>query len=176
MAGQKKARRTSRIQQELHQTRPFKSRGQEATIALLRTASVVNRVLERVVAPSGLSLAQYNALRIIRGAGAAGVPTLAIRERMVDEGTTITRLVDKLEDAGLITRERTEADRRQVICHVTESGRRLLDGINPAVDAADAEAVGALNAGELERLITMLDAIRLGNTGRGAPRSGSRPG
>src|SRR5215218_9069336 len=83
--------RLSRLQSEIKQRRPFRSRGQEATIALLRTASVVGRAVARVVEPSGLSLAQYNALRIIRGAGVGGIPTLSIRERMIDEGTTITR-------------------------------------------------------------------------------------
>jgi hypothetical protein len=64
--------RASAIQSELRQSKPFRSIAQEATIALLRTASVVSRPVARVVEPSGLSLAQYNALRIIRGAGTAG--------------------------------------------------------------------------------------------------------
>ena len=76
-------------------------------MALLRTASVVTRAFARLVEPSGLSWPQYNALRIVRGAGSGGIATLAIRERMIDEGTTITRLLDKLEAAGLIRRERS---------------------------------------------------------------------
>lgn len=168
MAG--KRSRTSAIQEELKQTRPFKSRGQEATIALLRTASVINRALERVVEPSGLSLATYNALRIVRGSGTTGIPTLAIRERMIEEGTTITRVLDKLDEAGLITRERDAEDRRQVICWATEKGRALLDRLNPVVDAADAEAVEALSTAEQDRFITMLDAIRRANGERGAAR------
>ena len=71
----------SRVQREIRQSRPFRSAAQEATIALLRTASVVSRAIARVLEPSGLSLAQYNALRIVRGAGKAGLPTLAVRER-----------------------------------------------------------------------------------------------
>jgi DNA-binding MarR family transcriptional regulator len=167
--------RRSRLQSELQQRKPFRSRGQEATIALLRTASVVGRAVARVVEPSGLSLAQYNALRIIRGAGAAGIPTLSIRERMIEEGTTITRLLDKLEESKLIRRERAAPDRRQVICHVTPVGRRLLDRLDPLVDASDAEAVDALDDRELERLIAMLDAIRAGNAQRGAARNAPRP-
>jgi DNA-binding MarR family transcriptional regulator len=166
--------RRSRVQSEIQQRRPFRSRGQEATIALLRTASVVSRAVARVVEPSGLSLAQYNALRIIRGAGAAGIPTLAVRERMIEEGTTITRLLDKLEDSELIRRERAAPDRRQVICYVTAAGRRLLDKLDPQVDASDAEAVGALDDTELEQLIVMLDAVRAGNAERGAARATSR--
>jgi DNA-binding MarR family transcriptional regulator len=166
----RKPARASAIQQELRQTRPFKTRGQEATIALLRTASVISRSLERVVETAGLSLAQYNALRIVRGSGSTGIPTLSIRERMIEEGTTITRVLDKLEGARLIERERDQEDRRQVICWATEQGKRLLEELNPVVDAADAEAVSALNPAELDRFITMLDAIRQENAGRGAAR------
>ena len=97
--GGESRRRASAVQAEIRQSKPFRSPAQEATVALLRTASVVGRAIARVLEPSGLSLAQYNALRIVRGAGAGGIPTLAIRERMIEEGTTITRLLDKLEEA-----------------------------------------------------------------------------
>jgi DNA-binding MarR family transcriptional regulator len=161
----------SAVQTEIRQTRPFRSRKQEATIALLRTASVVSRMLERVVEPAGLSLAQYNALRIVRGAGSAGIPTLAVRERMIQEGTTITRILDKLEAAGLVRRERSTPDRRQVLCYVTGEGRRLLDRLDPKVDAADEAAVAGLGADELDRLIGTLDTIRRQNAESGAPRT-----
>jgi hypothetical protein len=77
VANRKQTTRTksSAVQNEIRQTKPFRSTAQEATIALLRTASIVNRALARVVEPYGLSLAQYNALRIIRGAGSGGIPT-----------------------------------------------------------------------------------------------------
>ncbi|HEU4565744.1 MAG TPA: MarR family transcriptional regulator [Gemmatimonadaceae bacterium] len=162
------------VRQEIRQGRPFRSRAQEATIALLRTASVVGRTYARVLEPHALSFAQYNALRIIRGAGSGGIPTLAIRERMIEEGTTITRLLDKLEGAGLIRRERSEPDRRQVLCYVTNVGRRLLDRLDPLVDAADEEAVSVLDARQVEQLIALLDTIRAANAERGAPRTAVR--
>src|SRR5690349_7828331 len=171
MANSKPARRTSAVQREIRQAKPFKSTAQEATIALLRTASVVSRAVARVVEPSGLSLAQYNALRIIRGAGTGGIPTLAIRDRMIEEGTTITRLLDKLEDAGLIRRERSFPDRRQVLCFVSDAGRKLLDTLDPKVNAADEEAMVALSESQTTRLIELLDAVRQSNAKRGAPRS-----
>jgi DNA-binding MarR family transcriptional regulator len=163
--------RSSAVQSEIRQTKPFRSTAQEATIALLRTASIVNRALARVVEPYGLSLAQYNALRIIRGAGSGGIPTLSIRERMIEEGTTITRLLDKLEEAGLIQRERSVPDRRQVLCRVTDAGRKLLDTLDPLVNSADEEAVASLSQSELERFIDLLDAVRQTNAKRGAPRN-----
>ena len=164
------SRRRSAVQAEIGQSRPFRSVRQEATVALLRTASVVRRAVERVVEPSGLSLAQYNALRIVRGAGTGGIPTLAIRERMLEEGTTITRLLDKLEEAGLVRRERAHPYRRQVICHATEAGKRLLDRLDPLVDASDAAAVGTLSDAEVESLVQLLDAVRAANAERGAAR------
>ncbi|HEU4630812.1 MAG TPA: MarR family transcriptional regulator [Gemmatimonadaceae bacterium] len=167
-------RRSSAVQAELAQTRPFRSLAQEATVALLRTASVIGRTYTRVLEASGLSFAQYNALRIVRGAGSGGIPTLAIRERMIEEGTTITRLLDKLEVAGLVRRERSEPDRRQVLCYVTPAGRRLLDRLDPLVDAADEAAVAALDAEQLEQLVAILDRIRAANAQRGAPRTAAR--
>jgi DNA-binding MarR family transcriptional regulator len=163
--------RTSSVQSAIRQARPFRSAAQEGTIALLRTASVVGRALGRVLEPWGLSLAQYNALRIIRGAGAGGIPTLAIRERMIEEGTTITRLLDKLETAGLIERERSLPDRRQVICRATAEGKRWLAEIDPIVDVADEEAVAVLGSRQLTQFIAMLDAVREANAERGAPRT-----
>jgi len=161
----------SRLQAEMRQGRPFKSINQEATVALLRTASLVTRAFARIVEPFGLSFAQYNALRIIRGAGTSGIPTLAIRERMVDEGTTITRLLDKLEAAGLIARERSFPDRRQVICFATDSGKELLDQVDPKVDALDEKVVGFLPAGRLKEFLRVLEEIRRVNAERGAPRT-----
>jgi DNA-binding MarR family transcriptional regulator len=141
---------------------------------LLRTASVVSRAAARVIEPEGISLAQNNALRIIRGAGTGGIATLSIRERMIDEGTTITRLLDKLEEGGLIRRERSLPDRRQVMCFVTEKGRAFLDDLDPRVNAMDEEVVSALTPEQLEQFIELLDVIRASNAERGAPRSATR--
>ena len=168
-------KRTS-VQSDIKQSRPFRSKKQEATIALLRTASVVGRALARVLEPSKLSLAQYNALRIIRGAGAGGIATLAVRERMIEEGTTITRIIDRLEEAGLVERERATPDRRQVVCRATPAGAKLLDKLDPLIDAADEEVVASLGAREVAQLIGLLDTVRAANAGRGAPRTMIRQG
>ncbi|HEU5040755.1 MAG TPA: MarR family transcriptional regulator [Gemmatimonadales bacterium] len=161
----------SRIQREIAQRRPFRSTAQEATIALLRTASVVSRTIGRALESSGLSLAQYNALRIIRGAGAEGVATLAVRERMIEEGTTITRILDKLEAAGLIRRTRSQPDRRLVLCFATPKGLRLLEQLDPKVNAADEAAMAGLGAERLRTLLDLLDEVRAANAVSGAPRA-----
>ena len=168
------SRRGSALQAEMGQRRPFRSRRQEAAVALLRTASVVTRAFARLVEPAGLSWPQYNALRIVRGAGSGGIATLAIRERMIDEGTTITRLLDKLEAAGLIRRERSEPDRRQVLCFVTAEGRRTLDALDAKVDALDEEVTKGLSEARVATFIGLLDEIRQANAERGAPRHAMR--
>lgn len=148
------------IQQEIQQTRPFRSRAQEAVIALMRTASVVSRRYARLVEPHGLSLAQYNVLRILRGAGAEGLPTLAIRDRMIDEGSTVTRLLDKLEQAGFVTRDRSRPDRRQVLCRITPRGDALLAELDPVMDATDTDGMGALDDADVAALIELLGSVR----------------
>lgn len=153
---------SSSLIEELQQTRPFRSEAQEAALALLRTASVVARGFSRVVEAHGLSLAQYNVLRILRGAGATGLPTLAIRDRMIDEGSTVTRLLDKLERAGLVSRDRDRPDRRQVLCRITSAGEALLARLDPEVDAADHAATSMLSDDDRRTLIELLGIIRKG--------------
>jgi MarR family transcriptional regulator, organic hydroperoxide resistance regulator len=145
---------------ELRMSKPFRSPAQEVALGLLRTASVLSRAMTRAVEPAGLSLAQFNVLRILRSAGADGLATLAIRERMIEEGASITRLIDKLEAVGLVRRGRTTPDRRQVVCTLTEEGQRTIDRLAPLVDAAEDRLDKALSAPELRALSHTLDAAR----------------
>jgi MarR family transcriptional regulator, organic hydroperoxide resistance regulator len=152
----------SSLRDEIKQTRPFRSEAQEAALSLLRTASLVSRRFARIVEPHGLSLAQFNVLRILRGAGPAGLPTLAIRDRMIDEGSTVTRLLDKLERAGLVSRDRSRPDRRQVLCLITEAGQHLLAQLDAQIDAANDAATAMLTPEQRRQLIDLLAAIRQG--------------
>ncbi|MBL0938689.1 MAG: MarR family transcriptional regulator [Gemmatimonadaceae bacterium] len=154
--------RTSRdLREEIQQTRPFRSTSQEAVIALMRTASVLSRRIARLVEPHGLSLAQYNVLRILRGAGAEGLPTLAIRDRMIDEGSTVTRLLDKLEQAGLVIRDRSRPDRRQVLCNITPAGDELLAMLDPQMDVMDQALMAPLDPEQQRVLIDLLGELRV---------------
>jgi len=150
----------SRILEELQQRRPFRSPAQEAAVALMRTSWMVARAITRVVEPEGISVAQYNVLRILRGAGPEGLPTLGIRERLIEENAAITRLVDKLEQAGLVRRERTREDRRQVLCYITDDGLATLARLDEPVEAAIQHAMAPLDEPHLRELLAALDAIR----------------
>jgi DNA-binding MarR family transcriptional regulator len=152
----------SSILAELKQTRPFHSRYQEALLALMRTNAVARRPVVKVVERAGISLAQYNVLRILRGAGPEGLPTLAIRERMVEEAAGITRLIDKLEAAGYVSRERSTPDRRLVVCRIAKAGLDLLHDLDADVTDADKAVLKVLDDEELDQLIALLDKVRAG--------------
>ena len=90
-----------RLREEIQQTKPFHDRAHAAGIALVRTADEGRRTFESLVTPHGVSIEQYNVLRILRGAGDAGLPTLAIRERMIEEaaGMTISEMFERFGEA-----------------------------------------------------------------------------
>lgn len=154
-------KRRSAVQAELQQRLPIPSTRQEAFLALLRTGAVMRRPVARVIEAQKLSMAQYNVLRILRGAGDGGLPTLSIRERMIEEAAGITRLIDKLERASLVRRSRHgSSDRRQVWCHITSAGLALLRDLDPMVELAIEAALAMLSGPELESLIALLDRVR----------------
>ena len=163
--------KTSALREEIKQTRPFTSASSEAVVSILRTAAVVQRHLSQVVEGGGITIQQYNVLRILRGAGAVGLPTLAIRDRMIEEAAGITRLLDKLEGAGFVVRERSTPDRRQVLCHITPAGLRLLMQLDEPVDAANELAIAMLDDGEKSALVELLGAVRAGLTSSRAGRA-----
>ena len=152
--------RATALQREIKQKRPFGTRAQEATLALLRTADVVRRRLAQTVDPHGVTLQQYNVLRILKGSAPDPLPTLEIAERMIEAQPGITRLLDRLDVKGLVRRERCAEDRRQVHCWITEEGLDLLADLDPLVDEADRAAVGTLSATQVEHLLRLLEVVR----------------
>ena len=150
----------SAIQRELQQKRPFHSIGAEAIISIMRTSALIQRRLNAIVSREGITQPQYNVLRILRGAGDGGIPTLAIRDRMVDASPGVTRLVDRLERAGYARRARSAPDRRQVLCHITAAGLVLLSRLDGPIGAYDDEAVNMLTAAEKKELVRLLAEVR----------------
>ena len=129
-------------------------------VALLRSADVVRWSLGRQMASEDLTLQQYNVLRILRGAGPGGLPTLEIGERMVERQPGVTRLVDRLVKKGLVERTRGARDRRVVRCSITERGLAVLSGLDGAVEQTDARVVEAVGEERLAALIDTLDLLR----------------
>lgn len=155
--------RKSPLQSEIRQSRPFASLEQEGVLGLLRTADLVRRRLASVVEPQGLTLQQYNVLRILRGSRAEGLPTLDIASRMIEQTPGITRLLDRLEAKGLVRRQRCPHDRRQVLCFITKAGLGQLRALDSVVTSLDQNALGGLKRADTQRLVSILDAVRAGH-------------
>jgi DNA-binding MarR family transcriptional regulator len=153
-------RKPTLLETELRQTRPFPSRAEEALVGLFRTADVVRREMGTVVGAQGITVQQYNVLRILRGAGAAGIPTLDIAERMVEQAPGVTRLLDRLEAKQLVRRERCPRDRRQVLCWIEPAGSALLDALEAPLRAAGRRRLAGLGPRGVESLITLMEAVR----------------
>ena len=150
----------SRLQQEIQQRVPFESVVGEALLSILHTADVVHRRIARAMEPFGITPQQYNVLRILRGAGPQGLPTLDIAERMIEHAPGITRMIDRLEVKKLVVRERGCDDRRQVLCSITSEGLELLARMDaPLKDHSASVAVDATEV-QLIGLISVLDSIR----------------
>jgi len=147
------------IYAEIEQTRPFERPQQEALVTLTHTADVLRHALDRELAPFGISPEQYNVLRILRGAGDTGHPTLEIARRMISRSPNITRLIDKLVSGGLATREQGTRDRRQAVVQLTPAGRRRLASLDRVVE----DALGRVDLTDRESrtLIRLLDRVRL---------------
>lgn len=126
----------------------------------MRTADLVRRLFLEVLAPHGITLAQYNVLRVLRGAGPEGLPTLEVAERLIEHAPGITRLMDRLERRGWVRRERCAGDRRQVLCFLTEEGHGLLAELDAPMDRADEEALSGLSRAQQRELIRLLDLVR----------------
>lgn len=154
------ARSESRLQAELKQSKPFCTAAEEAFVAVIKTADLLVSTLDRRLVGLGLSHQQYNVLRIVRGAGSAGIPTLAIAERLIESAPGMTRLLDRLEEKGTVRRERCKRDRRQVLCYISDEGARLLAELEPIVDGLAERSFEQVPPAELEAFLETMEHIR----------------
>jgi DNA-binding MarR family transcriptional regulator len=130
-----------------------------AVLGIIRAADVLRRRGAALFEPYGITLQQYNVLRILRGARPDGLCTLTIAERMIEQAPGITRLIDRLAAKQLVVRVRSVEDRRQVWCRITPAGLRLLARLDEPVAALDRQAVAALPRADQMRLAELLRAI-----------------
>src|SRR4051812_29238229 len=150
----------SALQHELRQRRPFQSAAHEAVVGLMRTADLVRRQMTAQIEPHGITLQQFNVLRILRGAGEAGLPTLEVAERMIEQTPGVTRLLDRLEAKELVRRQRCPKDRRQHLCWITAKGLALLEKLDAVTARAHDDSLKGLRQKERVALIRLMDAIR----------------
>jgi DNA-binding MarR family transcriptional regulator len=149
-----------RLSDEIKQTKPFSSLAEEAFLNLQRTAEALARNSAETLKGYGITGTQYNVLRILRGAEPNGLPCTEIGERMVTRDPDVTRLLDRLDRQGLVTRERSAEDRRVVTTRITGKGLELLASLDEPMNAMHQSQLSHMSDSALESLIDALQTAR----------------
>jgi DNA-binding MarR family transcriptional regulator len=151
------------IDQELKQTRPIRSPQEQAVLGLMRTSRAIeDSWLSYLKQTEGISISQYNILRILRGARPQAIKSSEIADRMIYRDPDVTRLVDRLVTQGLVRRERDDEDRRVVRVGITDKGVALLDRLDGPVDRYTRAVMGGLTQPQMRDLCLLLDEVRAG--------------
>jgi DNA-binding MarR family transcriptional regulator len=130
-------------------------------VALLQTADTLGQQAEQLLKAAGLTGAQYNVLRILRGGGPDGLPCRVIADRMISHDPDMTRLLDRLEKHGLITRERQTDDRRVVKTRITPQALSLLKTLDQPVRELHRRQFRHMSAARLKNLSDLLEEVRV---------------
>ena len=150
----------SPLQDELKQTKPFRTLQQEAQLNMVRTANILSDAFEQMLKPHGITGTQYNVLRILRGAEPDGLCRNEVSQRLLNRMPDATRLLDRMEEAGLVTRERSTTDRRLVTTRITTKGREIVDSLDDSADEQHEKALGHMSEQQLRTLIKLLTIAR----------------
>lgn len=148
---------------EIKQSKPFLNLREELWLNLSRTAAAVGHDLEQQLRPYGLSATQYNVLRILRGSGPDGLCQYEIGERLVAQVPDVPRILDRMERAGWIARERGTADRRMVMASLTMEGIRLVSEMDQPIVGMMNSLFRELTDEEMMQVNTLLTVARRGS-------------
>lgn len=148
------------LHQHLKQKKPFGSTEEAVYLAIQVIAEEQRAKFHDLFKTKELTGAQYNVLRILRGAGPEGLSCREIGERMINRESDITRMLDRLEARGLVTRERQTDDRRVVLTFITEPGLETLAELDEPVNDLHKSLMGHLSEKELESLLKLLGKAR----------------
>ncbi len=153
------AKTVSRLQRELKKRRAFESAAQEAWLNMIRTTSQLQIQFDRLFAQHGLTSPQYNVLRILRGEGKP-LPILEIANRLIAMVPGITGLIDRLENVGLVQRERSAEDRRVIFVSITDKALATLKMIDRPLEALTDEIMQPLSVAEQRELTRLMERLR----------------
>lgn len=146
------------IEEEIKQPK-FKSPHQKMLINLLYTTSWLNAKQNQLLKPHGISLQQYNILRILRGQYPGSIGVNALMDRMLDRNSNASRLVEKLRGKGLVERTTCMEDRRRVDVKITKKGLKSLDRLEPMIEGFH-QALREIDDKEANQVNKVLDQIR----------------
>lgn len=145
---------------DLRQTKPFGTLEEMVFLNLLRTADQLLQGEVALLRAHDLSFAQYNVLRILRGAGSTGLTCAEISERLVNRDPDVTRLLDRLESRGLVRRSRDPRDRRVVLSNLTREGSALVGELDAPIVALHVRQFAHVDREALQQLNDLLEEAR----------------
>lgn len=151
---------SGKLATEIRQTKPFRSREEEAFLNLGRTWEFLQKRVADLIKEHQLTATQYNMLRILRGAGADGLTCSQATERMLTTDPDVTRLLDRMEAQGWIRRDRAKEDRRVVVTTITDSGIELVNRIDEPLHQLLQTYLGRVGKQRLKELIDTLEELR----------------
>lgn len=146
---------------ELKQNKAFECMEAEAVLSIARTASALEHQMAQALKPHGLTLSQYNVLRILRGAGPDGLCRNEVGARLVTQVPDVTRLLDRMEEGGLISRQRGSDDRRYVTTRISRKGLELVGKLDKPVHDLHVAQLGHMSRRSLRALIEALAEARV---------------
>jgi DNA-binding MarR family transcriptional regulator len=152
---------------KLHAARPPAPLEERVFLALLKTADALGQEAEQLTRTANLTATQYNVLRILRGAGPEGLACGGIGERMITHDPDITRLLDRMEKRGLITRERQKDDRRVVKTRITAQGLELIKPLDQPLRSLHKRQFRHMASARLKIFYDLLEQIRDGKKWKG---------
>ena len=129
-------------------------------ISILTSGYQVNDELSALFKVYGISLPQFNVLRILRGQNGTAANLSTIQERMIHKMSNTTRLIDKLIDKGYVNRFVCKKNRRKIELFITDQGLKLLKSLDPTIDDKEKELLKNLNTKEKEELMRILSKIK----------------
>ncbi len=141
-------------------TTRFDSLEQEAFLSLWRTYDRLRALEDEFFRPYDLTPQQYNVLRLLKAQHPGLLPTLDVANRLVSRAPDITRMLDKLAQRGLVSRVRSESDRRTVLVGITPAGVQLLAEMHEPLRACHEQQLGHLPPEALQQLIELLRQVR----------------
>lgn len=148
------------LRDEIQQTKPFTSLQEEALLNIVRTSATMTDEMEDLLKSRGITNTQYNVLRILRGAEPDGLCRNELRDRMLTRMPDVTRLLDRMEEAGLVARSRDNEDRRLVSTRITPAGRKVVDDLDAPVREFHQRRTSHVSDEQLQTLIDLLTLVR----------------
>jgi len=148
------------LREDIHQTKPFRSLREEAALNIVRTSATLADDMDELLKAKGITATQYNVLRILRGAEPEGLCRNELRDRMLTRMPDVTRLLDRMEEAGLVIRARDNEDRRMVSTHITDMGRQLVDELDEPIHEYHQQRLGHVSEEQLKSLVDLLTLVR----------------